>query len=106
MIHSKIKESSQFVYTGSVMCFTFGEYGTPSFFRVDDFGSRSCIFNILSKMIMEAFPPNNFAICAFNSISYIITMPTWLACPMYIATKTQKSTSSPKCNYPDPPKTW
>jgi hypothetical protein len=76
------------------------------FLHVDDFGSRSCIFNILSKMIMEAFPPNNFSISACNSISNMITMPAWLACPMYIATKTQKSTSSTNCNYPDPPKTW
>jgi hypothetical protein len=77
-----------------------------SMFKTAHYQSEESRAIIHSKMIMEAFPPNNFASSAFNSIINMITMPKWLSCPMYIATKTKKSTSSTKCNYPGPPKMW
>jgi hypothetical protein len=69
-------------------------------------GCCSCIFNILSKMIMKATPPTNFEICAFNNTCDMITLVTWSYFPVYIPTLAQKSALSTECENPNPTKSW
>jgi hypothetical protein len=73
-------------------------------FLADDVGCHSCIFNILSKMIMKTVPPNNVTICAFNDACDMVAMTTWFSSPVYIPTITQQSALGTKGDNPNPTK--